>query len=106
MCQWLMLTTAASSRSLRYPYPGFFTGSPAQLPTVQSWPFPNATTVCSLTGPGTTIPKRPWGSFTCFSRGLLTQSPMGVRVPIYYPGLGVWGPPPPAPGQSSTSLGL
>lgn len=48
MCQWLMLTTAASSRSLRYPDPGFPTRSPAQSPTVQSWPFPNSIARCPL----------------------------------------------------------
>lgn len=47
MCQWLMLTTAASSRSLRYPDPSFPTGSPVQ-PTVQSWPFPNSIAGCPL----------------------------------------------------------
>lgn len=73
MCLWLMLTTAASSRSLRYSGPASPRGSPALLPTAQRGWLPS--------GPGTTIPRRPWGSSLCFSKGLLPQGMMRIRVP-------------------------
>lgn len=66
---------------LRPRFPGGGGGSPTLRLTVQSGWLP--------TGPGTTIPRRPWGSFPCFSRGLLPQGVMGIRVPIHSHGLGI-----------------
>lgn len=60
----------------KFEVPGFPTESPALAPPAP----PHAQTA---TGPGTTIPRRPRGSFLGVSKVFLPRGLMGIRVPIH-----------------------